>query len=78
MKVCWMKTAPRTYMSQSITDGKGDVYFVIKGIDDLFFIYSKRADHPVTQHGFTHRFSEAKDAVQAAVDSAQKAMEVAK
>ena len=71
-KMSWTHTAHRTYMSQTVKDGKGKVYFVIKGVDDLFFIYSKRPDNPVTQHGFTKRLVEAKIAVQSAVDVACK------
>lgn len=63
-KVAWTKTAPRTYMSQMLKDGQGEFFVVIKGVDDLYFIYWKRNGETVNQPQHAKRFADAKDYVQ--------------
>lgn len=54
-KIAWTKTAPRTY-----TTTIGNAFVVIKGIDDLFFLYIKRPGQPVVSGGHFGRLGAAK------------------
>lgn len=71
----WTHTAHRTYMA-SLKDNKGAVSVVIKGVDDLFFLYAKRVGEsgPYKQLGHFPTLKQAKQVVQEAndkVDAAQ-------